>query len=372
MNFKTDCRHFHGDVPCAPGKICENCDDYVAVKNRILLVKLGAMGDVLRTTPCLRKLRSQYEPCRLTWVVESESAPLLKHNPMVDRVVVWGPEALARVMVEEYELVVGLDKDPGAAALVTIARSQKKLGFALDTSGAITFLNKAAEYAHRLGLDDELKFRLNKKTYQEMIFDIMGLDWNMDDYELHLPPDAVSRGKSFIESVTQKGSGPIIGFNPGAGPRWPLKKWTIEGFASLADRLAEKMNARIIILGAPVDRERNSRIAELAKSPVSLANHEMDILTFAGALAALDAVVTGDTVAMHLGLAVHTPTVCIFGPTSPVEVETYGRGVKVITPLECAPCYKTQCERSPSCMELIGVETVFESLCRVLKNKDAL
>jgi heptosyltransferase-2 len=151
-----------------------------------------------------------------------------------------------------------------------------------------------------------------------------------------------------------------------------LKKWTIEGFASLADRLAETMSARMIVLGASTDLERNSRIAALAKSPVSVANHNMDVLTFAGALAALDAIVTGDTAAMHLGLAVHTPTICIFGPTSPVEVETYSRGAKVITPAECAPCYKTQCDRSPSCMELIDVETVFKALCRVLKNKEAL
>ena len=211
------------------------------MKNKILIVKLGAIGDVLRTTPCLSKLRDRYDPCRITWVTAPDSAPLIKHAPQVDRVVEWGPEALARSMVEEFDIAIGLDKEPGAAALVAAVKAARKLGFSMNESGAVCCLNEGAEYTYRLGLDDELKFVKNYKTYQEMIFDIIDLDWEDDDYVLELPRDAMEAGKKQVESILPAGSGPIVGLNPGAGPRWPLKKWTVEGYASLADKLTEKI-----------------------------------------------------------------------------------------------------------------------------------
>ncbi len=71
----TDCLHFRGDIPCRPNKeqgyMCDGCPVYAPIGKRILIIKLGAIGDVIRTTPLLRKLRQQYPHCHITWVTHT-------------------------------------------------------------------------------------------------------------------------------------------------------------------------------------------------------------------------------------------------------------------------------------------------------------
>ena len=70
--IRPDCRHFRGDLPCRPNKehgyVCGDCPVYGPVTKRILLIKLGAIGDVIRTTPLLRRLRQEHPGCFITWL----------------------------------------------------------------------------------------------------------------------------------------------------------------------------------------------------------------------------------------------------------------------------------------------------------------
>ena len=75
--IKTDCIYFKGDLPCAPhkksGVHCPDCPSYQAIETRILIIKLGAIGDVIRTTPLLRKIRKEYPNCKITWLTQTPS-----------------------------------------------------------------------------------------------------------------------------------------------------------------------------------------------------------------------------------------------------------------------------------------------------------
>ena len=87
MNHRADCFHFRGDVPCAPhkraGVHCDGCPEFRARAGRILLVKLGAAGDVIRTTPLLRPLRREFPRHRLTWITQSPALlPALVDDPL--------------------------------------------------------------------------------------------------------------------------------------------------------------------------------------------------------------------------------------------------------------------------------------------------
>ena len=178
FTVRIDCRRFRGDTPCAPSALCEGCEKYEPMGKRILIIKLGALGDVLRTTPILPELRREHAPCHITWIVEEQSAPLLRNNPHIDRLVVYGPEAIVRAMTERFDVVFSFDKHAGAAGLAAMARAGKKIGFTLDeATGNISYTAESAEYAYRLGLDDALKFRENVYTYQQMIFEMLGLPW---------------------------------------------------------------------------------------------------------------------------------------------------------------------------------------------------
>jgi heptosyltransferase-2 len=77
-------------------------------------------------------------------------------------------------------------------------------------------------------------------------------------------------------------------------------------------------------------------------------------------------VVTGDTLALHVALGLEKRVVALFGPTSAAEIDLYGLGSKVVAPLDCVCCYNPVCDRSPSCMDSIGAERVYEQVVEQL------
>lgn len=364
--IRKNCRWFKGDVPCFPWHTCESCTRFEPIEQRVLIIKLGAIGDVLRTTPILPELKKKYPNCHITWVAEAPSIPLLK-NRFIDRVVEHGVEALIRVLVEKFDIVYSLDKHPAAAGLAVLAKAEKKIGFILDNAnGNIFYTGQSAEYAYQLGLDDNLKFKKNEKSYQEVIFEMLGLRWARQKYILELSEEIKNFGKKLIEELTSTRNGPVIGFVTGSGNIWPLKRWTIKGFAELAEQLIDKKDAHVILVGAEQDKQRNIEIQNACKKKIFLAPHNLSISEFAGVLANCDVIVTGDTAGLHIGLAVETPTVAIFGPTSWREVEMYNVGTIVFPKLDCAPCYRLSCDISPNCMETISADEVFNAIEKLL------
>jgi ADP-heptose:LPS heptosyltransferase len=88
---------------------------------------------------------------------------------------------------------------------------------------------------------------------------------------------------------------------------------------------------------------------------------------FAALVAACTLVITGDTLAMHLALALGRRTVVLFGPTSAAEIELYGLGEKVLPPMDCLSCYKQTCNFVPNCMDLITTTVVEAAVVRQLR-----
>ena len=93
---------------------------------------------------------------------------------------------------------------------------------------------------------------------------------------------------------------------------------------------------------------------------------------FAALLSHCDLAVTGDTLAMHLSLALGKRTVVLFGPTSAAEIEVYGLGEKVVPKMECLSCYKTSCDFVPNCMDLISSDVVTSAVVRQMANVRSL
>jgi heptosyltransferase-2 len=120
----------------------------------------------------------------------------------------------------------------------------------------------------------------------------------------------------------------------------------------------------VALLGGPEEAERNAAIAAAAPGAVDIGIHPLP--GFAGLVAACDVVVTGDTLGMHLAIAARVPVVVLFGSTCAQEIELYGRGEKIVTPIDCHPCYRRSCDISPSCQDLIRPESVHAAVHRAL------
>lgn len=363
--YRNDCRHFNGEKPCRFK--CEGgCQHFEPFGTRILIIKLGATGDVLRTTPILRALKAKYPTSHVTWIVEPISAPLLKANPFVDRI--WAPnfETLARLGVEEFDLMLCLDKVEAATSLAMICKAKEKRGFGLTPLGTLSILNPEAEFALRMGTSDHLKFHENDKAYQHIVFEAVGFPYNREPYVLELENDAAEWARAFY-ALHGLQNGPIIGLNTGAGTGFAGKAWRVEKWAALARRAQSELGAQVLLLGGPQERERNAEIAARAADAVIDSGTSNTLSQFVALVDGCDAVVTGDTTGMHVAIARQIPVVALFGSTCAQEIELYGRGEKIVAQVECAPCYLKKCPIGEICLDDLKFEDVFAALQRQMR-----
>jgi len=365
-SWRLDCRYFLGDRPCRFKRVCEGCAEYSPMGKRFLIVKLGAIGDVLRTTPLLAGLKRAYPQSHITWVVDKESLPLLKHNPLIDRLLPFDFASLLPLELETFDLILGLEKEPRGAALVSKIKATEKRGFGLAENGNVFPLNPASEYAFLLGLSDELKFHRNEKTYPELIFEIAEMKYRGEEYLLALGEEDLAFAARFAGKARFRKGETIIGLNTGAGEVFANKAWTVEGYIKLVRALKKRPKTRLLLLGGPREKDRNRKILRQVGGAVIDGGCENTLGQFAGLVNLCDLVVTGDTTALHLAVGLRKKVAALFGPTCAQEIELYGRGEKIVSLLSCAPCYRRSCSRSPNCMEAISVEEVLRTINRLL------
>lgn len=364
-----DCKFFLGDRPCvwhkATGVLC-TCDHYQKVEQRLLIIKLDAMGDVLRTTALLPALADAHPGTAITWITRRESRPLLERNPYITEVFEYGPDALLQLQTRTFDRVINLDAGKASTALASMANARQKDGFILDPQGYVQPTNAAARKWLAMGVFDDLK-RQGTRTYQDIMLDIIGASEVPHRYVLELGEEERARGRLHLQRLGVDLSRPVIGLNTGAGHRWQFKQWREEAYLELVERLAKRHPAQFVLLGGPEEQERHERLK--ARSLVALIDSGCDnpVRHFAAIVAACHVVVAGDTLAMHLAVALGRRAVILFGPTSSAEIEMYGMGEKIVPQMDCLVCYKPTCDFVPNCMDLITTGMVEAAVERQLR-----
>ncbi|HPZ07925.1 MAG TPA: glycosyltransferase family 9 protein [Candidatus Eremiobacteraeota bacterium] len=366
LNYKPDCKFFIGEKPCKYKRLCQNCEWYSPFKFKILIIKLAATGDVLRTTPLLRGIKRHYPESHITWLTDSNALEILQNNSFIDRILTFNLENILRLQVEEFDLLYSLDKEIRATALAETVKAKVKKGFAFHKIGNIYPLNKESHYAFMLGLSDDLKFNINQKSYQEIIFELCCLNYERDEYILNLLPEELEEGKRYLYALGVRENNIVIGLNTGAGRIYATKKWSPEGFIQLANKLNNMANTKILLLGGEEERERNSIIKKEVEFDIIDTGTDNSIKKFTSIIGNCNLIVTGDTLALHLAIATKVPVVAFFGPTCHQEIELYGRGVKLIANDGCPPCYRSECMRKPSCLDKMSSEQVYKAILKVL------
>jgi len=360
---KADCRYYRGDKPCRYGFPCDACDRYDRIAAHVLIIKCRAQGDVLRTTALLPGLRRKYPGSFLTWLVDPESLELLRNNPLIDRILPLDLEGVLPLAVERFDALVSLDKEPAITALASAVPAAQKFGFGQDGHGRLVVFNPAAEYAWRLGMDDELKFRVNAKTYQEITAEAAEVDYQRDDYVYVLPEGAGRKAFEFFRRKRVPKGRLNIGLNTGAGTKFETKQWPEKNFLRLIGSLSKNLKANIFLLGGPRERAFNAALEKKAAGKVFNTGTDHSLTEFAGFLSLMDVIVCSDTLAMHMAIGLKKKVIALFGPTCPQEIDLYDRGEKLFAGAACAPCYQQTCEDG-RCMKDITAEAVFEAVKR--------
>jgi len=374
MMLKVDCRHFPGSRPCRfnkeSGQTCPDCPHYQPKGTRILIAKLDALGDVLRTTALLPGLKKKYPDSYIVWLTKSGAADLFKHNPYVNELWLAENEALPRLLTEEFDLVINTDSDKWTAALAAAAHTKKRLGMTLDKQGNIVPANAEAEEWLQMGAFDQLK-KANQKTYQQIVYEICRLEYKHQKPVLQLTDVEIKWGQEFLKKQGYDPTRKLIGLNLGGGGRWKHKRWTEEHIFTFSRMVVERPDLQLLLIGGPWERDLLSRLqtkCSLGRSPLSTqplnSGPDRTLRELASLVATCDTLVTGDSLALHIATALDVRVIALFGPTSATEIELYDTGKRIIPEMECCCCYLQNCPKQPICMELILPKQVFSIVTR--------
>jgi len=363
--IRNDCVYFRGETPCVYGRLCDNCPQFAPFETKILIIKRGAMGDVLRTTALLPGLKRKYPKSTISWIVDADSTELLENHPDVDRIIPFNLSAILPLFVEKFDVLLSLDKESASTALAETVSCPQKYGFGMNEHGNLSILNAASEYAFRLGVDNDLKFYKNQKTYQEIICDMAELEYKGEPYALYLKETDREKARRFFRAHKIPKNRPLVGLNTGSGTRFETKQWPPRYFTRLIDILTSKLRANVFLLGGPKEKALNRSLERGARLRICNTGSDNSLLEFAGIISLLDVVVSSDSLAMHLAVALGKNVVALFGSTCPQEITLYGRGAKLFAGVPCSPCYKSTCP-DMTCMKGITADEVAREIKNLL------
>ncbi len=373
QNSVPSCKRFTGYKPCYPDHNCwtDGCKDNIAIGTKILIINFDAMGDVLMTTAQLPALKRKYSESTIHWITLNNAAPLLFNNHLIDQVFIYNAESVAIISQIEYDLALNVDKSQRSCALLNSVNAKKKLGFGLNKNGKIIPMNEGAYYNYNLGMDDHLKFKVNKRTGQDYLAETFEVDYHRDDYIFNLTVEELNLIEHYKKEVGINENDFVIGFNTGCSLLYPNKKMTIDQHVQLIEKLlSHKKGFKIVLLGGPEDTERNQTI--YSHFPNQIINTPTDQGVRRGTCFEnlADIVVTGDSFGMHLAIALKKYVIAWFGVSCWTEIDLYDRGVKLYQEnLFCSPCWKKECPYDLECIKMIDLDKIVDEIEKYSKTK---
>jgi heptosyltransferase-2 len=328
-----------------------------AIQN-ILIIKPGAIGDLIQMTPVLRALKRKYSDAAISILVgSSATAELFRHDPSVFETIVYDRRREDSSVRSFFNLWFRLH------------RKRYDLVLNFQRSNIKTWLLATAAFPCRV-----LVYHKTRTTGVHAVMNhmktlaplgITSLDLRP---ELYPGPEAGRFAEIFFTDHGLNGKR-VIALNPGASHA--VNRWGTSQFVALADILAERLSARIIVVGGKADVALAEEISAQTRSSPLVISGKTSLLQLGALLKKCDVLVSADTGPLHLATAVGTRVVALFGAADPERTGPIGPGHKVIQAhdVACVPCRSRTCKNSVylECMQKITVEEVFDAVVAIIK-----
>ncbi len=333
---------------------------------RILIVNVNWIGDVIFSTPFIKAVRDAYPDGYIACLLHPRCVEILKGSPRIDEIIVYDEEGehkgiIGKLMLISYlrkihfDIAFVLHRSFTKALLTFLAGVKERIGYPTKNRGPL--LTRTIDLP-----EDEV----HKVEYFLGLARGYGIRVRENSYEFFVEDADRESVKKFLKGHGVADSDKIVVLCPGGN--WAPKRWPKTNFARLADMLAEKTSAKIILSGAKKDALLVEEIRLMMNSIPVISCGMTTLKELAAMLERADLVVANDSGPMHLAVAMKSRVIALFGPTSPTLTGPYGKGnYRVICKTkECdVPCYDVTCTDN-RCMALITVRDVFDEAERVL------
>ncbi len=332
------------------------------VKESILIIHLGALGAVVRSTSLLSAIRRKHPQAKIIWLTEKSALPILENIPTLDLAVSSDYEGLLSLKSYEFSTAYVIDKSLKAAGLASSLKIKNIFGFTA-LNGVILPATSKAQELWMLGLDNFEKFFVNTKPETQLITEALELNYGRDEYFVPLSPEEKKVAQVRADEWGVNRQKWVVGINTGCSPVIPYKKLSVDFQKIICEELSKRKDIQVVLLGGFEDTSRNLEIAQgTLSTSVILSDTQSGLRDGMVSVAACDIVITGDSLGMHMAMGQKKWVVAWFGPTCAQEIDLFDRGVKVMSQAECAPCWKRSCQKSLMCYDQVELREIISGV----------
>ena len=337
--------------------------------NRILITRMKFIGDVVLTTPIIRSVRDAYPGAHISYLGDAKAVSLLEHNPWLDEIIpfdftkvsmLYSLKMFAKLRAKRFDLVIDLFSNPRSAMLSFATGAGMRIGGDAKGRGRL--------YTHRIRDDGALKSAIDYH-YQSLV--PLGITKKHHETKIFITEEEKRSAEQLLRSIGVDPGRRIVMIHPGA--TWPNKIWLKENFRAVIERLIAETDVHVVLSPGPKDDTLMTFLARSLPERVFVLPL-LPVRTLAALLTRAKVFISNDSGPMHIGVAVGTPTIGIFGP-EPIEIWfPYDRSLghlPMFKKIDCSPCRTTACRwndaRYLECMQLITVDEMLSAVMERLK-----
>ena len=342
--------------------------------SRIVVRAPNWVGDAVMSVAAFRELRGLSPHAQITVVSKPGTADIFREVDFVDDVLVYERHGLSSVWQQvrewkqhRFDLALLFQNAFEAALVSFLARVPVRLGYDTERRGFLlthavpvpSWKNERHEIFYYLNLVAELEQR---------IFGTAPKETSQPKFELAVSAEHQREARELLAPQHAGAGKPLVLLCPGS-VNSRAKRWPADRYAALADQLAET-GATVALIGSPTELEVSNQVLRLARHPPVLLTGKTSVAEVTALISVADVLITNDTGPAHIGAAVGTPTLVIFGPTNPLTTRPYGPAGQIIRqPPDCAPCMLRDCPIDHRCMTAIAPEDVFQSALELIRRR---
>jgi len=334
---------------------------------RVVVRGTNWVGDAVMTVPALRELRRVLPGAHITLVSRPGTADIFVDADFVDELLVYDRTGLGSAWTQarawrrrRFDLALLFQNAFEAAAIAFLARVPRRIGYDVDRRGKLltqaiplpVWKDGRHEIFYYLNLVAELERTLDGVSVGESV------ESNAPQFALAVSADRQQRAREFLRAHGLRPDAPLVLLCPGS-INSRAKRWPAERYAAVADQFA-KAGACVALIGSPAELEVSNEVSlHTINKPIVLAG-QTSVAEATAIISVADVLITNDTGPAHIGSAVGTPTLVIFGPTNPLTTRPFAPNSDIIREKpDCAPCMLRDCPIDHRCLTAISPEEVF-------------
>lgn len=336
----------------------------------ILLIQLGDIGDVVLTLPCLRALRETFPDANLVVAVRKKASELMADCPWVNDVI--AIDKAKRSLIEElvhqkrffkrlrhyrFDLSINLRSGDRSAILTFLAGARRRISyFAHDGQ---LWQNRVSSHLNLL----DYQVGQYVADYYSSLLAAYDITIQHPQPHMEVPPEKLKRVEELFLEAKVPANRPIIALQPFS--IWQYKEWGKEKYVALIRHITSTYDLPVVITGSTEERERAAAIAAECGTKVYNFAGRTSIGMLAALLKSCALFIGIDSAGLHIAAAVGTPTVSIFGPSSPASWAPRGPQHRVVQHhLPCIPCRQKGCngKEQSRCLEELSLEEVIPAV----------